>query len=154
MKKLTVLLLTFSVLALFCTADSLAQGGPGYKWRGSGGWGMGGAYGRLWDPSKIETVSGTIEAIQPVTPMRGMGSGILIMLKTSKETVPVHLGPQWYIERIDLKFQKGDTIEVKGSRVTFQGKPAIIAGEIKKGTQSVMLRDDSGVPAWAGWRRR
>jgi len=66
MKKLTVMAAVLSVLALFCTIDSFAQGCPGYKWRGSGGWGMGGAYNRLWDPSKIETVSGTVEAIETV----------------------------------------------------------------------------------------
>ncbi|HQH99906.1 MAG TPA: hypothetical protein PLF54_11465 [Deltaproteobacteria bacterium] len=82
-----------------------------------------------------------------------MHYGIVAILKTPKETIPVHLGPQWYIERLDLKLQKGDAVEVKGSRVTFGGKPAIIAGQIKKGNESVTLRSDSGVPVWAGWRR-
>jgi hypothetical protein len=37
--------------------------------------------------------------------------------------------------------------------VTFEGKPAIIAAEIKKGDETLRLRDDAGVPAWSGWRR-
>ncbi len=32
-----------------------------------------------------------------------------------------------------MKLEKGDKIEVKGSRVTFSGKPAMIAAELKKG---------------------
>jgi len=37
--------------------------------------------------------------------------------------------------------------------IYFAGKPAIIAGEIKKGGNVLVLRDDNGVPVWAGWRR-
>jgi hypothetical protein len=47
----------------------------------------------------------------------------------------------------------GDKIEVKGSRITYQGKPAIIAAEIHKGDEVLMLRDANGIPMWAGWRR-
>jgi hypothetical protein len=49
--------------------------------------------------------------------------------------------------------KNGDSVEVKGSRVTFAGNPAIIAAELKKGDAVLKLRDDNGVPAWAGWRR-
>jgi hypothetical protein len=55
--------------------------------------------------------------------------------------------------RLDTKIQKGDTIEVKGSRVTITGKPAIIAAEVKKGDNVLVLRDNNGIPAWTGWRR-
>jgi hypothetical protein len=76
-----------------------------------------------------------------------------VMLKTDEETIPVHLGPAWYVERQDTKIAPKDHIEVKGSRITFEGKPAIIAAEIKKGDETLVLRDDAGIPAWAGWRR-
>jgi len=64
------------------------------------------------------------------------------------------LGPAWYIEQLDTIIEPGDRLEVKGSRVTYHGKPAIIAAEIKKGDAVLLLRDESGFPAWAGWRRR
>jgi hypothetical protein len=41
-------------------------------------------------------------------------------------------------------------VEVTGSRITYEGQPAIIAGEVKKGGQVLKLRDAAGVPAWAG----
>jgi hypothetical protein len=44
-------------------------------------------------------------------------------------------------------------VEMRGSRVTISGKPAIIAAEVKKGDNTLVLRDSAGVPAWAGWRR-
>jgi hypothetical protein len=53
-----------------------------------------------------------------------------------------------------VKIMPGDKIEVKGSRITFQGKPTIIAAEVKKGEETLKLRDENGFPVWAGWRRR
>ncbi len=76
------------------------------------------------------------------------------MVKTEKETISVHLGPAWYIQRQDMKIVPGDKVEITGSRITFEGKPAIIAAEVKKGTEILKLRDENGFPVWSGWRRR
>jgi hypothetical protein len=112
---------------------SIAIAGPWKGWRGSGGWGMGSQYQEMYNPATVETLSGTVESVDKITPMKGMYSGVHLTLKTDKETVDVHLGPEWYVERLDTKIQKGDALEVKGSRVSFGGKPAIIAAEVKKG---------------------
>ena len=121
--------------------------------RGSGGWGMGSAYQRMFNPATVETVSGEVVSVDRITPMKGMGAGIHLQLKTDKDTISIHLGPAWYIERLDARIETGDKIEVKGSRVTVAGKPAIIAAEVKKGDALLRLRDDSGIPVWSGWRR-
>jgi hypothetical protein len=39
-----------------------------------------------------------------------------------------------------------------GSRITYEGKPAIIAAEVKKGDEVLRLRDEKGIPVWAGRR--
>jgi hypothetical protein len=122
-------------------------------WRGSGGWGKRSQYNRMYNPATVETISGTVESVDKIVPMKGMHSGIHIMVKTEKETLDVHLGPDWYIERLDTKIEKGNQIEVKGSRVTINGKPAIIAAEVKKGDNVLVLRDSAGVPAWTVRRR-
>jgi hypothetical protein len=121
--------------------------------RGSGGWGMGSTYQRMYNPATVESVSGEVISVHKMTPSKGMGTGIHLQLKTDKETIPVHLGPSWYIDRLDARIEKGDTIEVKGSRVLVAGKPVIIAAEVKKGDATLKLRDDSGIPVWAGWRK-
>lgn len=112
-------------------------------------------YSRMYDPAKVETLSGEVTSIDEVKPMKGMSKGIHMILKTDTETIPVHLGPEWFLEKQDVKIEKGDKVEVKGSRVTFDGKPAIIASEVKKGKDFLKLRDESGVPVWGppGWRR-
>ncbi|HEX9020781.1 MAG TPA: DNA-binding protein [Nitrospirota bacterium] len=141
------------VVVSLLLAVSTVLAGPWGGWRGSGGWGAGSQYNRMYNSATVETVGGTVESVDKVTPMKGMHYGIHLTLKTGKETVDVHLGPEWYIERLDTKIEKGDAIEVKGSRVTIAGKPAIIAAEVKKGDNVLVLRDSAGVPAWAGWRR-
>jgi hypothetical protein len=121
--------------------------------RGSGGWGMKGNYQRMYNPATVENISGEVLSVDTMMPMKGMRSGIHLTLKTGKETIPVHLGPSWFIERLDSKIEKGDRIEVKGSRVTVMEKPAIIAAEVKKGNNVLVLRDSAGIPVWNGWRR-
>jgi hypothetical protein len=139
------------VVSMFFTSSLALAAWKGY--RGSGGWGMGTSYQRMYNPATVETVSGKVESIDKITPMKGMYYGIHLLLKTDKETVSVHLGPGWYIERLDTKIEKGDRIEVKGSRATMMGKPVIIADEVKKGESVLKLRDENGIPVWAGWKR-
>ena len=142
-----------AVLAVLAVTVSLAAAGPGRGGRGSGGWGMGGGYQGMYNPATVESVTGTIESIDRTVPMKGMSRGVHLTLKTEKGPLSVHLGPEWYVERLDEKLAKGDAVEVKGSRITFAGNPAIIAAEVKKGDAVLKLRDEKGIPAWAGWRR-
>ncbi|MEW5745989.1 MAG: DNA-binding protein [Nitrospirota bacterium] len=149
MKRIVGLLIAVFLIS----ATSLAFAQP-MKGRGMGGWGMGTKYQRMYNPATVETLTGTVEAVEKIMPMRGMSYGIHLLVKTDKESIPVHLGPAWYIDKLDVKFDKGDTITVKGSRVTVAEKPAVIAAEVTKGDKTVTLRDDKGVPAWAGAGRR
>ena len=133
---------------------SLAQPRAGMMWRGSGGWGPGSQYNRFYDPKAVETISGEVTKLDRITPAQGMSGGVHMTVKTDKETISVHLGPSWYIENQDVKIEPKDKVEVKGSRITFGGKPAIIATEVRKGNEVLTLREESGFPAWMAWRRR
>lgn len=153
MRKICVLIAIIALAGMMFGTDSSAQ--RAMKWRGSGGWGMGSAYNRMYDPKTVETVKGEVVSIDRVTPMRGMRKGIHITIKKAdKETLSVHLGPSWYIENQDVKILPKDNVEIKGSRITFQGRPALIAAEVKKGDEVLKLRDENGIPLWSAWRRR
>ena len=154
MRKIGVSLVIAAIAALFAAAFLNAQPGPGMMWRGSGGWGPGTQYNRMYDPKTVETISGEVISIDQFTPAKGMFGGIHMNVKTGKETISVHLGPSWYLENQDVKIEPKDKVEVRGSRVAFFGKPAIFAAEVKKGDQVLKLRDDDGFPVWSGWRRR
>jgi len=138
----------------FAAAESFAQRGPAMMWRGSGGWGPGTQYNRMYDPKTVETISGEVTSVDRITPAKGMSGGVHMNVKTDKETISVHLGPSWYLENQDVKIAAKDKVEVKGSRITFGGKPVIIAAEVKKGDEVLKLRDDAGFPVWIAWRRR
>lgn len=153
MRKTRILIAMVAAVSFLLAAESFAQS-RGMRWRGSGGWGPGTPYNRLYDPKTVETVSGEIQSVDRITPRKGMSYGVHLNLKTDKgEIVSVQLGPGWYIENQDVKIQPKDKVEVKGSKVTFGGKPAIIAAEVRKGDEVLKLRDDNGFPAWSGWRR-
>ena len=146
-----IMITVFAVI--FSVANSFAQQGPETMWRGSGGWGQGSQYNKMYDPKAVETVSGEVTNVDRITPAKGMSGGLHMSVKTDKETISVHLGPSWYLENQDVKIEAKDKVEVKGARTTFAGKPAIIAAEVKKGDEVLKLRDDNGFPVWSGWRR-
>jgi hypothetical protein len=153
MKRREALIVAASCAGLLTVAARVyAQ--PWGKWLGSGGWGPGGAYQRHYNPESAFSTAGEIESIQTFVPAPGTLPGVRFFLKTAGETIDVHLGPLWYIERLDLKLEPGDHVELRGSRVTIDGKPIVIAAEIRKGDADLVLRDAKGVPVWAGWRRR
>ena len=89
---------------------------------------MKGKYQRNYDPATVETCIGEVTSVEQITPVKGMYYGIHCILKTSNETISIHLGPSWYIE----------------------GQPAIIAARIKKGEELLTLRNVEGIPAWSG----
>jgi hypothetical protein len=124
------------------------------KWKGSGGWGPGSIYDRIYDTNTVETINGEVIAVDKMTPAKGMSYGVHLILKTGKDSVSVHLGPAWYIENQDIQIEPKDTIEITGSRIVFKGKPAIIAAEVRKGHELLKLRDDNGIPVWSGWRKK
>jgi hypothetical protein len=143
------------IVTVFILTASLAIAGPGY-WggRGSGGWGMGSPYQGIYNPATVETITGEVVGIEQTVPMKRMNQGIALVVKTGKETLTVHLGPTWYLERLDTKIVKGDKVEIKGARTTLAGKPIMLAAEVKKDDNVLVLRDASGVPVWAGWGMR
>ena len=150
MKKSLFVIVVF-LAAMAVAADSVAQGmGPGRM----GDWGRQGSYQRLYDPDTVKTISGEVVKVECFVPQQGMGQGVHVQLKTLRETLPVHLGPRRFLDNQDVQIEKGDRIQVKGSQITFENKPAVIAAEIEKGDDILRLRDNNGFPRWAGWRRR
>ncbi len=153
MKK-HVLLCIAAVSFCLCAFTVTAHAQRGMYWKGSRGWGTGSPYYRMYNPKTVDTVSGTVTGIERIVPMRGMSYGIRLTLQANKEKLPVHLGPEWFLENQDMGFETGDLITVKGSRITFDGEPAVIAAEITKNGNVLELRNEYGSPAWSGWRRR
>ena len=118
--------------------------------------GRGRAQAPRYDTSTEVTIRGTVQEIKevPDMPHGGSATGTHLMVKTEKETLEVHLGPTAFIAEQKMSLSRGDAIEVTGSRVKVGANDAVIAREIRKGTQTVTLRDDKGVPKWSRGRGR
>jgi hypothetical protein len=151
MEKEAELIARMTVLSSFAGYESLNQ--PEIIWKGGGQWGPGTPYDMMYDLNTIENTAGEVLAVELITPMIVMSYGVHIILQTDTDTISVHLGPGWFIENQDVKIAPRDKIEIKGSRITFEDKPTIIAAEVTTGDGVLMLRDAGGYPAWSGWRR-
>ena len=92
MKRLRILSAIIFLATFAAALEALAQPG-GMMWRGSGGWGPGSPYNRMYDPKSLETVSGEVVNVDRIIPNKGMSNGVHLTLKTDKETLSVHLGP-------------------------------------------------------------
>jgi hypothetical protein len=113
----------------------------------------------VYNPRTETTVKGTIEQVKIAflpgggasAQAREESSGPLYLnLKTDSGTLAVFLGPSWFAESKGFKFAKGDQIEVTGSKL--QDKDVIVAREVKRGDQILVVRNPQGIPAWSGGR--
>ena len=141
----------FLLLSVTTSAECIAQRGRGRT--GAGGWGAGSVYNRMYDVRTVETIAGEVTRVDEFVPIQGVYPGIHITLATDSESVSVHLGPAWFLENQDGAIVVGDAVIVTGSRIVYQGAPAIIAASVQRDDQVLQLRDPRGVPVWSGWRR-
>jgi len=143
MSRKIALLLTIAGISLLTTAMAQPRG-----WNDPQS-----AYNRIYNPYTVETLNGKVTAIDTFVPSQGWYAGVHITLKTDKESIGVHLGPQWYVDGQGFDLSVGDMIEVTGSRVVYEGEEVIIAQQIRKGNEVLVLRYTNGFPYWSGWRR-
>ncbi len=100
------------------------------------------------DLSKIETLDGKVINLGSYPSQTGTFKIIHLLIKTAKETIEVHSAPSWYLREQDFVITPQDEIIIKGSRISIDGKPVIVAREIRKGDRTLLLRDKNGVPMW------
>ncbi len=150
MRKMAVLIILLGTVLI--PLESLAQ--CGLTWRGTGGWGVGAQYDRMFDPSKMTTISGKVLRIDKMTPTSDMQQGVYLLMETAKGNRIVHLGPVWYVENQDVTLMPNDRIEVTGSQIMVNNRPIMIASDVTKGDETLVLRDDAGRPAWVAWKRK
>ncbi|CAD5928410.1 hypothetical protein NO976_01166 [Planktothrix agardhii] len=104
--------------------------------------------GLIYDPSRVKTFQGTVTEIQPGNQENPTSQDVHLLMKTNKETLEVHVAPLWYLEEHDFQIQLNDSLEVTGMRVKRRRQSILIVGEIKKGNQTLQLRDEDGYPRW------
>ena len=74
-----------------------------------------------------------------------------LLVKNGADTLDVYLCPKSFLDDMGVTFSKGDEIALTGSRVRQGEADLILAREVVKGTDTLVLRDEKGDPVWS-WR--
>ena len=103
---------------------------------------------QFYDASTVTTINGTIAIIDSqATPRRDFYM-VQLSVQDTSGTTNVVVGPSSYLDSQNISFNKGDSIQVTGSKVNFRGNDVMIAAQIVTGGKTIKLRDDSGRPMW------
>lgn len=102
-----------------------------------------------YDSASVVTVTGEVTAVESATRGWANYTGTHLVITTGNGPLTVYAGPSSFLEG-KMSFAKGDRIEVTGSRTDTGGRPGIVAREIAKGNEKVVVRNRDGSPLWAG----
>lgn len=104
---------------------------------------------RQFNPQSITTLTGAVQSIGTFEPQMGGGERLRLQVRTEdNRMVVVYAGPRAYAAAQHLSFAPGDTVTITGSKATLNGREVIIATEVRKGDQTLRLRDPQGRPVW------
>jgi hypothetical protein len=96
-------------------------------------------------------MKGTVEDVK--LPAKGSEKeAVHLTVKNATETVDVYLCPKSFLDDMGVAFSKGDEIALTGSKVKQGDADLILAREVVKGSDTLVLRDEKGSPVW-NWHR-
>jgi len=75
-----------------------------------------------------------------------------LLVKSGDDSIDIYLCPKSFLDDMGATFAKGDEITVTGSKIKQDGGDLVLAREVVKGTDTLMLRDDKGKPVW-NWHK-
>jgi hypothetical protein len=75
-----------------------------------------------------------------------------LLVKSGTDTLDVYLCPKSFLEDMGSTIAKGDEVSLTGSKVKQDGAEMILARELVKGNDTLVLRDDKGKPVW-NWHK-
>ena len=75
-----------------------------------------------------------------------------LLVTSGQDTIDVYLCPKAFLDDMGASFTKGDEITVTGSKIKQNGTDLVLAREVVKGPDTLMLRDEKGKPVWS-WHK-
>jgi len=89
--------------------------------------------------------------VQEIKPAENAKDNIHLMLKSTDETIDISLCPKSFLDDMGTSFAKGDEISLTGSKVKLETASLVLAREVVKGNDKLLLRDEKGSPVW-NWK--
>ena len=100
-----------------------------------------------YDVSTETKINGAVEEVK--LPPAGSEKQIAhLLVKIGTDTVDVYLCPKSFLDDMGVSFSKGDQLTITGSKIKQGDADLILAREVVKGTDSLVLRDAKGNPVW------
>ena len=75
-----------------------------------------------------------------------------LLVKSGDDTIDIYLCPKAFLDDMGATFAKGDEVTVTGSKIKQDGADLVLARQVVKGTDTLMLRDEKGKPVW-NWHK-
>jgi len=124
-----------AILAIFgCVGVSAAQAHP-----------------PKYDPATEIKMKGVVDDMK--LPPKGQEKEVAhLLMKNGDDLIDIYLCPKSFMDDMGVTFSKGDAIAFTGSKVKQDGADLILAREVVKGQDTLILRDDKGKPVWSGGR--
>lgn len=90
---------------------------------------------------------GVVDEIN-VLPLGTKKELIELIIKSGSDKLHIYVCPKTFQDEMGISFSKGDEIAVTGSKVKQEAGDVILARELVRGTDTLVLRDDKGAPVW------
>ncbi len=100
-----------------------------------------------YDPKNELSINGHVAKVMRVR-FPDENSYLIAVLKTDSGEYLLNLGPVWFADENNFEVNEGDVLDVKGSKIKTKGRFIIIASEVKKDGQTLVLRNRNGSPQW------
>jgi hypothetical protein len=95
-------------------------------------------------------MKGTVEEVK--LPPKGNEKDVVhLMMKNGEDIVDLYFCPKSFMDDMGVSFSKGDELALTGSKVKYGGADLMLAREVVKGSDTLVLRDEKGNPVW-NWR--
>jgi len=101
-----------------------------------------------YDPATVIDVMAKVTDTRE-TPRGSPLSGVHLTVKAESETMDVYLGPTDFLKQFEIRFAKGDEIQVIGSKVKLtSGASVVLTREVRRDTTTLYCRRKGGEPNW------
>jgi len=71
-----------------------------------------------------------------------------LIVKVGEQTYEICLCPKSFVDAMGFEVVRGDQLEIIGSKVKTDAGEIVLAREIVKGNNTLVIRDKKGEPAW------
>jgi hypothetical protein len=109
--------------------------------------GQSGASEPKYNPATVAEYLATVVGVQELPEGAAM-AGVHLTVKAGSDNLHVYLGPAAFLKDFEVTFEKGDRVQLTGSKVKWGGGHIVVAREIRKQGTTVYLRDMQGKPYW------